>query len=48
MHLEDRENILRGNAAPAVVTKKLEIGGDYYALSFCAFMKHYRDKHSIT
>jgi hypothetical protein len=49
MHLEDRDAALRGDSAPAAVAlKKLEIGADYYALTFCSFMKHYRDKHNIT
>ena len=49
MSLEDRDSVLRGDkpAAPPAM-KKLELGADYYALSFCSFMKHYRDKHSIT
>lgn len=49
MELEDRDAALRGDKAPpAVPLQKLAIGADYYALSFCSFMKHYRDKHSIT
>jgi hypothetical protein len=48
MALEDRDNAVNGGKPATPAPKKLQIGGDYYALSFCAFIKHFRDKHSIT
>jgi len=49
MKLDDKEATIRGNksaAAPAV--KTLDIGADFYSLSLCTFIKHFRTKFNIT
>jgi len=47
MNLDERELVLGGSKTQTAL-KRLDIGSDYYALAFCSFIKHYRDKHSIT
>lgn len=48
MSLEDRKNAITGGKPAVAAPKKLQIGSDYYALSFVSFMKHFKEKHSIT
>lgn len=42
--LTDKEGPEKSKRAP----KKLAIGADYYALSFCSMMKHYRQKAGVS
>lgn len=48
LSIEDRDSAMGQKPSVGGPPPKLQLGGDYYALSFCAFMKHFRDKHSIT
>ena len=43
--IEDRDKIQK-KTTPG--PSKLSIGADYYALSYCSFIKHYRDKFNIS
>jgi len=47
-NLDERDLVQGGNKSQTTALKRLDIGTGYYALAFCSFIKHYRDKHSIT